>query len=97
MLLLFLAQLFTFFNYFSQCLSIIREFGDRFAEVEGLTSPVIHDQGQMVGSDGTGDCRAQAFYALDGGAGRGVLQYDSKAGKPGMEFHEVRKERGFRI
>jgi len=57
--------------------AIIWRLRNRFAEMQGLPSPIVYDQLQVVRRNGACDSIAASFYALDGSARRSVLQYDT--------------------
>ena len=79
----------TFSYDFPQCLAIIWIFSNRFAKVEGLASPVVHRQRQMMRSDRTCDGRTTRFYSLNGCPSRSMLKDNSQLGKCRVDLKQM--------
>jgi len=86
-----------FFDDILQRLSIIRELGDRLAEVPAITRPVVGSHGQMMGSDGASHGIAQLLDRLDGLARRRMFQDDLELWEALVELDQMRQEGILRV
>lgn len=66
--------------------------GHGLAEAEGVAGPGVNDDGQVVGSDSTGDRGPALLDGLDRGRGSAVLQDDAELGELGVQFSQDGQE-----
>lgn len=77
--------------------AIAREFGDRFAEVEGVVGPLVDGEEEVVCREGADDGGAAFLDGLDGGRRGAVFEDDFEGGELAVEGLEGGEEGGFGV
>lgn len=70
--------------------------GHGLAEAKWVASPRVDDNGQVMGSDGTGDGGSAFLDSLDSRRGGAVLQDDAELGELGVQLSQDGQEPLFR-
>lgn len=87
----------TFCDDIPECLAVVREFGDRLAEVPALAGPVVDGEREVVCGDRACNGGPKRLDALNRGARRRVLEDDPEAREAGVQSAKVGEERGFGV